>query len=222
MTLPENYARQLLPGTVVVFASRRAFFEIIEETAEGIFRLWILSAFAYWFAESTGRLASGSYWAGILLIALLIIQKSIKEILDWWFEVYVVTHDLNNGGGRVDKFWGWGRRGHVSEAITASSPAVIFDQDLHYRIWGWLTGEQMARITLKSANHTFIEGRRISPRLERAIYEVRGKPGKKPDPIPGDLASLEYLKQAMLDGLVDRRFASESAKALITRNLYGE
>lgn len=216
-------SRHIKTGMKVVWWGRRATFEIVEEVSEAIFRAWIaISAGHMIWPESIFGLDVSplGWWITVAIICLLLSNHAIIEIGQWRNEIYIVVKDENIGGGRVYKFTGWIGKRHIDEAITPASPTLTFDQPWYFRAWGWLTGEKMSRITLKSANHTFLDSQKISPRFEDAIVSVRGHAPKNQDVEPSDLASLEEIKQAWENGLIDKRRAKQVAEAIIARAVY--
>lgn len=207
----------------VTWWGRRATFEVVEEASEAIFRTWVAvsAGYAIWPESIFGLDVSPfGWWVAVAIICLLLSNHAIIEIGQWKSEIYIVAKDERSGGGRVYKFTGWFSKKHIDEAILPASPTLTFEQPWYFRWWGWITGERMVRIMLKSANHTFMEGRKISPRFEDAIVSVRGYAPKEQDIEPGDLANLDYIKQAMIDGLITAGEAKGAATAIIQRTIY--
>lgn len=224
--LDPKYSRQLQSGLQVIYWSKRCFYEVVEELSEAAFRIWITVGLAY-YIESTTRLGGWRYWLAIGIICVLLSQKAIYEVTAWTGEVYVVCRDTVNGNGRVYKFYltkskGWFKEHGINEYITPGSPACPYDQDWPYSVWGFITGENMERINLRSVTNTFIEGRKISPKLRQAIDMVRGKPSAKRDVNVSDLNLLSDVKQAAVDGLISWSKAKQAAETLLVRTVWGE
>lgn len=221
--LPGEISQKLQPNLKVVWWGRRAVYEIVEEFSEAAFRVWIALSAALWLFESRTRLGLDpvGFWVAIFIACLLLSNYAIYEFYRWRNEIYIVAMDDVNGGGRVYKFWGWVSKKHIDEPISPNSPTLIFDQGLYYRIWGYLTGEKMCKLSLKSMNHTYLDGERISPRFEKAIQDVRGGTPSKNETV-SELHSLSDIKQALVDNLIDEKFAREATRAIINRKVFGE
>lgn len=227
--LPEEIAKQIQPRLTVVWWGRRAVYEIVEEISEDAFRVYIIACIALfiepavtYLAEEFGLTAS-TYWYAVAVACLVFSNRSFREVMYWLNEIYVVARDDVNGGGRVYKFSGWLNKEHIDEPISPSSPTMLFEQSFFQRVWQWVTGEGMVRISLKSQNHTFIEGRRISPLFSRAIKSMIGARPVNGDTKPAlDLSSMEYLQQAALMGFMTEVAARDAIQVIVARSVYGE
>lgn len=217
--LPERMARELQANTTVLWWGRRATFEIVEEVSESTFWSLIVAYLSYEAGEYF-EMEWGWYVATFLVI-LLIWHHAIKEILQWWNEVYIVVTDNLNGGGRIYKFSGWPNYRYVNEVITQSTPTVSPSSPLLARLWGWITGEKMIKCELRSQNHAYIEGRKIHPNFVSAINRVRGTPKTIEPMTAGNLQNLAVLDQVRMTGLVDFRLARQAAHALVSRVFFG-
>lgn len=223
--LPIEVQESLQPRLKVIWWGRRAIYEMAEEISEGIFRTWIILSITWWL-ESNFRLTEDlfnpvGYWLVAVILCLLAAHHALLEVAFWKNEIYVVCLDEQNGGGRVYKFFGWLNKKHIDEPISPASPTVTYDQPWFYRIWGKLTGEQMARISLKSMNHTFLDGQRISPQFEKAIQKIRGGKRVQDDTAPSELKNLQDIQQAVVDGLIPKDFGQEAAQQIVRRAIYG-
>lgn len=225
MILPQFVTEKLQPKLKVIWWGRRARYEIVEEFSEAIFRVWIIVSIAYDIESNLGlgNIQPFNYWLVVFIVCLFAAHHAVVEYYSWRNEVYVVAKDEANGGGRVYKFYGWLSKKHLDEPITPASPTLMYDQFWFYRLWGKLTGEQMVKISLKSMNHTFLDGQRISPQFEKAIQKVRGSKGSAQDEMPpNELRNLEEIKQAFIDGLIDKKLAENAAETIIRRVVYGQ
>lgn len=222
--LPEFVTKELQPNVNVIWWGRRATFEVVEEVSEAIFRYWIIISAASLVRplDLASLRADWRIWATALALCILVSRKAFMELVRWQNEIFVVVEDPVNGGGRIYKFWGWQTKRSVDEAITTSSPTILPEKPWFYRLWGWVTGEHMERITLKSVNHTYMDGRKISPRFQGSIKQVRGNKAGKGES-PENLVSLRDIHFAeQVGGWIDHLLASELAKVALVKKIYGE
>lgn len=220
-SLPPFVQEKLQPRLKVIWWGHRAVFEVVEEVSEGVFRSYIIFGIA-WNVHRLAHMDGFLYWFSVLILLLLGCQKAILEVMMWQNEIYIVARDEVNGGGRIYKFFGWLSKRYIDEAITIQSPTILPEQPWYWRLWGYVTGEQMMKVKLASVNHTYMEGKKISPEFERAIKFIRGYKAPKEDVPVHDLTRLADLKQAMVDGLIDRDTARSAAQILIGRVIYGD
>lgn len=221
--LPDEVSRHVGAGLTVVWWGRRATFEIVEEVSEATFRIWIAISASYilWPESIFGLdVSPAGWWVAVSVVCLLLSHHAIIEIGQWRNEIYIVAKDERSGGGRVYKFTGWINKKHIDESISPAGPTPTFDQPWYFRLWAKWTGENMSRIFLKSANHTFLDSQKISPRFKDAIVRVRGYAPQKQNMEPGDLASLESIKQAWSDNLISKAEAQGAAKTILARVIY--
>lgn len=215
--------RKLPREAKVVWWSRRAIFEVVEEVAEAIFRAWVVASMFYITFPGKEYVDLQGWWLACLFVCLVVTHRGIKEIFEWQNEVFIVTRD-DSGGGRIYKFSGWLSEKAPSDKITETSPAVSTDTPWFYRLWGWMTNEKMTRVNLFSQQHIYIQGQRITPDIVRAITSVRGAPPRSGDEPPdfGALRNLEAVRQAYIDGLIDKSFAQTMTRQAIMAGLFRE
>lgn len=219
-SLPEWVTTKLQPNLHIVYWTRRARYEVVEEVSEALFRAGMISWFAWILIENTS-LEAANVMAVALICSLYLGHKAILEILRWQNEYHVVCEDPINGGGRVYKFYGFWNRMVIDEKIDDNSPTIIISALGFARLWGWLTGEKMEKVVLKGRNNTYLDGQKVSPRYAAAIKEVRGTPKVKEDLSPTDLRRGNEIIRFRDAGLLDHRVAKQAIEALVQNNIFG-
>lgn len=219
MALPQDIQQRIRPGLAIAWWGRRALYEVVEEVSQGLYRIGVICFVAYQSQSIFGLEVGWKYYTATFLLCLMASHHAIIECFQWYHEVFVVSLDEVNGGGQIDKFWGWLSKRHVPEPITKSSPSIFYEQPWYYRIWGFVTGEQMYRVVLHTINHTFIEGRKISPRFFFAIEAIRGAKPKKQEVDEHDLVMLPEIRMARDAALINKQFAQWAARTLVVKAL---
>jgi hypothetical protein len=219
--LPEEVRNKLRPELNVIWFGHRALFEIVSEVSEAVFSTMVILFVAVQVDSRTG-LGGWLYWLAVLMLATAVANKTIIEIVRWKNEWFIVSEDTANGGGQVDKVW-WTLRGkrHVQVVISKGFQDIDYAEPWGYIIWGFITGEKMYQVNLRSVTHAFLEGRRISPRFYYAIQALKGAQAQTPELDLNDLTMLRHIKQALVDGLIDVNFAKMATKSLINRTVMG-
>jgi len=222
MKLPQNISQQIQPNLKIAWWGRRALFEVVEEVSEAVFRIYMGLAISWsFFGIVKDYVWPTGYAIAVLVVLLLLSQKAIVECYEWYNEIYVVTYDEANGGGRIHKFWGWLSRKAVNEPITGYSPTIFFDQKWYYRLWGKITGEQMTPTVTRSMSQSFIDGKKISPRFAYTIEKIRGAPAAAKQAQVEEMALTQVIRQALYDDLVDKDYAKKATRTVIDKAVYG-
>lgn len=186
-----DFAKDQFPdGYEILWAERRAVFEIVYELAESLYLLWTILSITVWISWWF-EYSHPYYWLGVLFFSILAMRKGFEEYKRWQYEIHVIV--VAQGIGYYYKFSGWLDRNPAHETITAVSPGIVGPkQTLFERLWGWSTGEQMARISLSGASGLHLNARRIHPSIDKAIQNVRG--GRKGPELPEPSANLADAK----------------------------
>lgn len=170
-----DWVREKVPHELSIqFWCRRAWFEVVEELSDTVQWTIVFGVYSYgvyhlfhWYPALI---------IGTVLTVLWVWRPFFFEYNRWLHEIYVVARNENDKGGMFYKFWG-GKSGFdrkfMDDPITDRSPSAVGGQNAAERAWGFLTGEQMNKLSLKSDNNQYIEGRRVTPRLKEAIDRVR-------------------------------------------------
>lgn len=218
--IPEEIRDKIRPGLTVVWWGRRSQFEIVEEVSEAIFHnMWIWGScilFCQIFKPESMYPALAFF-----IPAIILSSKAINEVAGWLNEIYIVANDEVNSGGRVYKFYGWLEKTRIDEAITSNSPTKAANRPLHFRIWRWITGQDMERVKLYSQNHTFLEGRKMPYAFYRALEQVAGHKASQLDETPPNLQILLFLQQMVAGGLIEKDFAKDAALETVRKHVYG-
>lgn len=195
--------------------------EIVEEISSAVYIscviLVIAASIDHWFELSK---SVPTFWIGVGVAMLWFVKFAIIEVIEWVNEVYVVTQNNNDSGGRIYKFHGWVTQRKISESITANQPAVATHIPFGYRVWRFFTGQRIINFTVRSANHVFLEGKRVSNQLEWALIMVRGGKPKEKNGDVGFEGVDDLVKLRMMDGLSHGEF-KDAARALVYKRLYG-
>lgn len=216
-----DFAKDQFPdGYEILWAERRAVFEIVYELAESLYLVWMVLSIAvwiwWWFDYSHPY-----YWAGVTFFTILAMRKGFEEYKRWQHEIHCII--VAQGIGYYYKFSGWLDRNPAHETITAVSPGVAGPkQTLFERLWGWSTGEQMARISLSGASGMHLNARRIHPSIDKAIQNVRG--GKKGNMLPESSANLRdasLIGQLLDMKKLDKELGLQAIATLVQEAVWG-
>jgi hypothetical protein len=171
---PEWVRKEIPAELAIEYWCRRAFFEVIEELSDMIFWSWVIVSYTFWLYGLVDWLPI--FVIGSVLVIIWPGRHFFFEMNRWRNEIHVVARHDEQAGGMYFKFSGgfsgWNRN-QKKDPITDRSPSADVKKNSFYRIWGFLTGEQMVRYSLKSDNNQFIDGRKVSPQLDRAVDRVR-------------------------------------------------
>lgn len=219
--LPSRIRYDIDPRQSVIWWGRRSGLEVVEEISISAWRAAVIACVAVWVNEATNISASSSlYWVGVIVTMLWVAKIGIIEVIEWRNEYYVVTQNSSDKGGMIYKFYGWITYKKFGEAITPSSPTVTTFIPFWYRVWRFFTGQRIINFTVRSANHTFLEGSKVSNQLEWSLVMVRGSKPKEPDGEVGFEGVEDLIKLKVMGGLSDQEF-KEASRTLIYKKLYG-
>lgn len=170
--LPEFARSEVSEHETVVFWTRRAPYEMVEEFSQGLF-------FIVWYIAGLVMAAVALDWPGLLAALVLVgwpMWYMISEHLNWEYEIYVVTEYTQDKGGVLYQIVGpWDVKSKAIP-INAAFSGLTTHEPLRYRLWGWVTGEHMERVTLSAGPNVVINGSRMPPELRKAINLVKGSP----------------------------------------------
>lgn len=223
--LPDHILKRIADLTPYWWG-RRAFYEVIEEIGISVYRVyWVLViAWNLWSWEWI-KVDWLTYSVIVGIFVIIAANKATMELIRWNKEIYVVAYNETNGGGKVFKFHGIFKDGVKADAITPTAPVPVEGwrneiEGSFYKLWGWLTGERMTRVTLQSQNHVYLSGDRVSPQFVLAIERIQGapKPNQEGEAPLAGLRDLGYAKQV---GLLDEYMAGQFAQALARRTING-
>lgn len=219
--LPDRIKFALDPQHTVIWWGRRAGLEVVEEISRATFSTLVILFAAiwlnYWFSLSKSQL----YWVGVVSLTVWYAKVGIIEVLEWRNEIYVVTQNGNDKGGKIHKFYGWLNHRHISDAITPQSPAVGTSIPFGYRLWRFFTGQRIVNFSIHSANHgAFLNGRKISNQIEWALIMVRGS---KPKQANGEVGfeGVDDLIRLHTAGGISRDEFKDYSRKLVQKKLYG-
>lgn len=218
-TLPTWVQKEIRENTTVQWAGRRASFEVVEEISEAAFRVFIVCSIA----SVLYRSFEIPMWVILLssfIVSSMLSNKAINEIMLWKNEIYVVVSDDVSSGGKLYKFCGWLNRTYITDAIGPNSPTIASDTSLFYRLWGYLTGEKMERVRLTSQNHTYIEGRKMSPQFRRTIHAISGYKAGQPGQSQANLALVRDIQFAYEHGGIKEQQRNEMTEEILRRAVY--
>jgi hypothetical protein len=219
--LPDHIRNKIRPGLTVRWSGRRAVFEVIEEVSEATFRIWIVISIGIAVHQLFPDMDITRLAIVIAIICLIAAHRAILELLTWFNEIHVVCADEERDGGRVFKFTGFASQRSFSEPITAAMPTIDVERPWYFRLWGYVTGEKMERVRLYSANHTFLEGRKMHPNFYFALMMVGGsKPLKSADEhglTNQDLTDALRIAHLLQQDAIDKQLGREAIRAIVQR-----
>lgn len=218
-TLPTWVQKEIRENTTVQYCSRRAVYEVIEEISEAIFRVFIVCSIASVLYRSF-EIPLWGILLSTLIVSFMACSKAINEVLSWKNEIYVVVSDEVTNGGRIYKFYGWLNRTYATDAIGPNSPTIMAETTLFYRVWGYLTGEKMEKVRLNSQNHTYLEGRKMSPQFRRTIHAMSGYKSNQQTVNPTGLAAIRDIQFALEHGRIREHVANTMTEDLLRRAMY--
>lgn len=212
-----RYINQSRDNVEVFHWERRAFFEVVSEISQSVFYTWSLLTMVslatfYW---EWGY--AWPFWIGVLYWGIHACRVGFMEYKRWQHEIHVVCIDKANGGGIYYRFSGWLDDKPAQDSITATIPAIIGpERPFAYKVWGWLTGEQMAFMSIHTPNGVRLNQKRVHPNLYRAIEKVRSQkrdetPSIEVTPRLKDAKELAWLIDM---GKLDHRRGREMIEAI--------
>lgn len=217
--LPSHFLEEIQPGLSIEWWGRRATYEYIEELSDALFWCWALASLVYGLVL---LLESPSAWWGLLLLVFPA-RHFVMELLKWYDEVYVVCRNDDRGDGEVYKFHGTFTQKKKSDPITNRSPASTTVKPFRYRVWGWLTGEHMERVTLSSDNNIYLKGERVSPQFDKSIRRVRSADTKKDrEKMPDAVSYLREIDRLAIAGYIPQAQAKHYVQTILGRVMFGE
>jgi len=218
--IPDRIRYGIEPTHSVIWWGRRAGLEIVEEVSRATFSSLVILFIAVHLDQALGLSEFAAfYWVGVALAMTWASGIAIVEILEWRNEIYVVSQNDNDRGGRLYKFHGYISHRKISESITQQSPTVITTIPMSYRIWKFFTNQKIINFSVKTSNHTFLDGRRISNQFEWALIMVRGNNPKDASKDGAGFQGVDGLiKLRMMGGLSDREF-KDASRTVVYREL---
>ena len=216
-TPPEKVLNEVSENEEITYWTRRSEYEMVEEFAEGFLYIWVWSLAML---DISNALDMSSILYG-LLFNLLFIWTMVREFIEWKAEVHVVTEYISDKGGSYYKFWGAFRQRDKEIPISGSSPDISTDTLLSARIWRFITGEHLKKITLSSQGRTYINGSKMSPQLKAAIKSARGSPADKNEVDSDTVQIAREVRRMMKDGTLSKHEARHYARNLIERAVNG-
>lgn len=232
-SLPLDVEKRIPGNYRIVGWWRRAGFEVVEEWAITIYRTILIFFLARWWLVLF-QVEPGPMFVAAVVIIFLVYAFRIGffEHMRWLREIYVVCEDMNYDGGsvrgRIYKFTGshilqiTGSSERLSDAITSSWPSAYDRQSNLEKVWYWLTGEQMVKVTLVGPSEAYLTGRRVHPNFLKAIEKVQGSRPKKVEAID-DARSL-FLIDRILDSferqVISKQETRAHLRAILAREIY--
>lgn len=171
--LPDHVKRYIAPGARIEFWTRRAVFEMVEEFSHSLFRLYLVGSFALAAAYYDLVDTDWPFALAVLVLGLWVLRVAFFEFKRWQHEIHVVTRNEDMPGGQYLRCKGWLNETPIMEPILLGSPTIIAPRRWFYRLWGWLTGEQMVNITLFGRNEVVLSSHKLDPALTEAINRVQ-------------------------------------------------
>jgi hypothetical protein len=216
-------------GHRVLYWGRRKTFEMVEEGSDFVLKgsliitMFVSMAMVLELHTSRNPIVNPIGWYVVCFIILLFIGKRfIKEYMDWKNELYAVSSD-DQGGGRIYWYRGWLEEIYIPEAITKTSPNISPRRPWYYKFWGWLTGERMEQVTIKSANNIDIKARKVDPKFAKSIEDIQKglhNDGNQPGSLL-DLRSGREIERMVDAGLIEWRLAQQAAETIVKRQVWG-
>ena len=216
-TPPEKALNRIGENEEVTYWSRRSEYEMVEEFAEGFLYIWIWSL-AIWDISQALTMPSILYG---LLFNILFIWTMVYEFIKWKAEIHVVTEYINDKGGSYYKFWGPFNAKYKEIPISGTTPDISASMPFSTRVWRFITGEHLEKVDLSSQGNTYINGRRMSPRLIAAIKSARGSPAEKNEINSDTVQIAREVRRMMKDGTLSKHEARHYARNLIERAVNG-
>lgn len=229
--MPEK-VRKATQGQRVVYWGRRKVFEMVEEASDSLIKAFLITLM---FGSASVMLDlydrrpivnPYGWWIVWFIVMLFVLKRFIKEYFEWKYEIYAVSSD-DQGGGRIYQwktpFDGWFEESYFPEPITKTSPNVSQKRGLLYKIWGWLTGEQMCNANIKSANNIEIKGKKVDPKFVRVIEEIQmglHNDGNQPTSLL-DLRSGREIERMIEAGLIEIGLGKQAAETIVRRQVWG-
>jgi len=210
--IPEKALAKIGENEEIMYWTRRARYEMVEEFSQGIFFAAILVLAILDMAES---ISTTMLWG--LLFLVPIFWFVFYEYLGWKSEIHVVTEYTHATGGSYYKLYGPFKERFKEIPITSSTPDVSTEVSFPLRMWGYITGENQERVQLSSQGNTYIRNARLSPGLVRSIKAVRGSPAGKDTDTKSHVGIVKAIGRAKHEGNLTRGEARHYTKLAIEK-----
>ena len=198
--LPEKFTKNVGENEEITYWCRRSTFEVVEEWSQGLFGIyvWTLAILDIYFR--TGW--SGWLWG--LSFNLWLIWYIVKEQLEWFNEVHIITEYEESPSGVYYKTEGAFNIKTVDVPVAKAD--VRTEEPMNVRIWQWITGESLVKTIISTeASASRVWNHRMPARFAQAIRNARGATAnKKKGDTPDAVMSSKELRQLSLSGIVPR------------------
>lgn len=215
----EKVKQEVSENLTIEWMGRRSITEIVEEFTDSVF--W--GSFIYFIYTLIGGFLPVSFAYVVVFLIVATFLPFYIELEKWANEWHIVARDDLDGGGVVYKVWGVLSKSKKISSITKMSPSISTYTSFWYILWGYLTGDQMEKVTLTTDTHTHMDGQRISPSYAKAVGRIKQyKGGKAIKDVQPLWQILDGLNRAKTTDLLDPRYASHVAKVMTDRMLYDD
>jgi len=194
----------------VIFACRKSPIALVALFGESIVFCYLIIA-AVWYFNGPGALFA---------LAMLPAINSIYGLLYWKSEVHIVSEFREKAGGIYRKIHGPFSLKIRETSITNATPDLTRDVPFVLRIWGWMTGQEVSKITLRSDGQTVIPSEFMPTRLYKAIAELKGEPGRSTQRSPTRVSDISRaIQSSYYDGIICKPKATSLMETLLEDEL---
>ena len=205
---------------VIEWAGHRCGYEVVEEWGDSIWwvvNLWIGTYFLAYLIPFTF-----SFFVVTLIVSIILIIPAVIETINWGSEWHIVCRNVDKGGGVIFKAWGWVGLKMVELDTSKASP--ITDEYVGnplYWLWVKLTNYRMERIHLSSADHVFLDSKRVPPELSMAISRTKSATGQIKKEMSELWFDVDQLSKIISRGYYDEKPGKHIIKSLIDQRFHG-
>lgn len=198
--LPEKFTKNIGENEEITYWCRRSTFEVVEEWSQGLFGIYILSMALWDIYNRTGW----TPWLFGLLFNLWLIWYIVKEQLEWFNEVHIITEYTEAPSGVYYKTEGAFNIKTVDVPVAKAD--VRTEEPLNVRIWQWITGESLVKTIISTeASSSKVWNHRMPARFAQALRNARGATSNRSKiDAPDVVQSSKELRRVAIAGIVPK------------------
>lgn len=195
----------------IVFECRRSHLSVVGDVGSAIFVFTTMALANLDLYQRTEHL----FFLYSFIVLVFPMWYGVYAYLRWRYEVHAVYSYREKEGGVYRKQFGVFKVRQTETSITRATPDITFEKGAMLLLWGWLTGERVLRMSLRSDGQTVIPSDLMPESLYKSISELKGEP-IFPKQKPTDaFQTATIIKSAVHDGLIDKRRGRELMLALL-------
>ena len=162
------------------------------------------------------RMTGLDVFKALLVLLIFPVWHGVYATLLWESEVHVVTSFMEKEGGIYRKFSGPFTTKMDETSITRAGPDIPRETSFALKMWKWLTGQDITKMTLRSDGNTVIASELVPNRLYNSIAELKGEPPRRRAKDHSRVYDISgSIRSAYHDGLLKQSKASHLIETLL-------